>query len=196
LAPQHALMAALAGACVALGENDPRGAEARLDVADAMAARLQRNRDALEAKVLRAIAFRMRGCPDALPCLGEALSLASLSGHARLLADTHPIAVQMATELVRPAGQAVAVPRLPLVQCPEPTPLPRVGIVRSGPLTPKEVEILSLLDNGLSNKLIARALEISDETVKWHLKNLFLKLAAANRKHAVDRARLLGLIEG
>lgn len=51
-----------------------------------------------------------------------------------------------------------------------------------------------LLDEGMSNKLIARALEISDETVKWHLKNLFTKLSAGNRKHAVDRARLLGLV--
>jgi len=37
-------------------------------------------------------------------------------------------------------------------------------------------------------------LDISDETVKWHLKNLFSKLSAGTRKHAVDRARLLGLI--
>jgi LuxR family transcriptional regulator, maltose regulon positive regulatory protein len=32
--------------------------------------------------------------------------------------------------------------------------------------------------------------------VKWHLKNVFFKLNALSRKHAVDRARLLGLIEG
>ena len=31
-------------------------------------------------------------------------------------------------------------------------------------------------------------------TVKWHVKNLFLKLSAGTRKHAVDRARLLGLV--
>ena len=47
---------------------------------------------------------------------------------------------------------------------------------------------------GLSNKLIARSLDISEETVKWHLKNLFSKLNAGARKHAVDRARLLGLL--
>ncbi|HTD28117.1 MAG TPA: helix-turn-helix transcriptional regulator, partial [Xanthomonadaceae bacterium] len=65
---------------------------------------------------------------------------------------------------------------------------------RCGPLTPKEAEVLGLLNNGMSNKLIARAMDISDETVKWHLKNLFLKLSAGTRKHAVDRARLHGLI--
>ena len=49
---------------------------------------------------------------------------------------------------------------------------------------------------GRPNKLIARTLEISDETVKWHMKNLFLKLSAGSRSHAVDRARLLGLLDG
>jgi LuxR family maltose regulon positive regulatory protein len=61
-------------------------------------------------------------------------------------------------------------------------------------LTPKEAEVLALLDGGMSNKLIARAMSVSDETVKWHLKNLFSKLSAGTRKHAVDRARLLGLL--
>ena len=37
---------------------------------------------------------------------------------------------------------------------------------------------------------------VGEQTVKWHLKNVFFKLNAASRKHAVDRARLLGLIEG
>jgi LuxR family maltose regulon positive regulatory protein len=54
--------------------------------------------------------------------------------------------------------------------------------------------VLALLDGGMSNKLIARAMSVSDETVKWHLKNLFSKLSAGTRKHAVDRARLLGLL--
>jgi len=35
---------------------------------------------------------------------------------------------------------------------------------------------------------------MSDETVKWHLKNLFNKLGAGSRKHAVTRARTLGFI--
>jgi LuxR family maltose regulon positive regulatory protein len=48
----------------------------------------------------------------------------------------------------------------------------------------------------LSNKEIAQAMELSDQTVKWHLKNLFAKLDAATRKHAVRRAQLLGLLEG
>jgi LuxR family maltose regulon positive regulatory protein len=52
------------------------------------------------------------------------------------------------------------------------------------PAYPKEAHVLGLLSQGMSNKLIARAMEISEETVKWHLKNLFAKLSAGTRKHA------------
>jgi LuxR family maltose regulon positive regulatory protein len=65
-----------------------------------------------------------------------------------------------------------------------------------GLLTPKEARILALLAVGRANKEIARAMDIGEQTVKWHLKNVFFKLNAASRKHAVDRARLLGLLEG
>ena len=61
-------------------------------------------------------------------------------------------------------------------------------------LTPKERSILLLLARNYSNKEIAKSIAVSDETVKWHLKNLFNKLGAGSRKHAVTRARTLGFI--
>jgi DNA-binding CsgD family transcriptional regulator len=61
-------------------------------------------------------------------------------------------------------------------------------------LTPKERSILLLLARDFSNKEIAKSIAVSDETVKWHLKNLFNKLDAGSRKHAVTRARSLGFI--
>jgi ATP/maltotriose-dependent transcriptional regulator MalT len=61
-------------------------------------------------------------------------------------------------------------------------------------LTPKERSILLLLARNYSNKEIAKSISVSDETVKWHLKNLFNKLEAGSRKHAVTRARSLGFI--
>ena len=45
-------------------------------------------------------------------------------------------------------------------------------------LTPKEREVLELLARNLSNKEIALAMQVGEETIKWHLKNLFGKLAA------------------
>ena len=61
-------------------------------------------------------------------------------------------------------------------------------------LTPKEGEILQLLARNYANKEIAAALEMGEETVKWHLKKIFSKLEAGSRKHAVTRARSLGVI--
>ena len=63
-------------------------------------------------------------------------------------------------------------------------------------LTSKEKAILELLAAGMSNKEIARATDSGPETVKWHLKNLYAKLDAANRRHAVERARTLGVLAG
>jgi LuxR family maltose regulon positive regulatory protein len=102
----------------------------------------------------------------------------------RLAEDTHPVAVAMRDEL---AGQPAS---------PEAKPVTRVvqAIATGGLLTPKEAEVLRLVAAGHSNKHIANAMNISDETVKWHLKNLFSKLSAGTRRHAVDRARMMGLI--
>jgi ATP/maltotriose-dependent transcriptional regulator MalT len=61
-------------------------------------------------------------------------------------------------------------------------------------LSARESEILGLIDEGFPNKQIARALAISPETVKSHLKRIFLKLAACTRTEALSRARSLGLL--
>jgi len=53
--------------------------------------------------------------------------------------------------------------------------------VEGGHLTPKEEEIVELLCKGLSNKEIARILGTSDNTVKWHLKNLFQRFDVTSR---------------
>ncbi len=66
---------------------------------------------------------------------------------------------------------------------------------RSGEsLSPRERHILTLMSHGLSNKRIAKMLEITPETVKSHAKHILLKLAAQTRVEAVSRAYSLGLI--
>ena len=62
------------------------------------------------------------------------------------------------------------------------------------PLTPREIEVLELLAEGLPNKGIAARLHISDQTVKFHVASICGKLAAANRTDAVRRALRRGLI--
>ncbi|WP_177175968.1 helix-turn-helix transcriptional regulator [Sphingopyxis sp. YR583] len=60
-------------------------------------------------------------------------------------------------------------------------------------LTEREIEILSALNAGESNKEIARTLHLAPETVKWHLKNVMRKLRAGSREEAVANAATLGL---
>ena len=62
------------------------------------------------------------------------------------------------------------------------------------PLTPREIEVLELLAEGLPNKAIAERLQISDQTVKFHVSSISGKLGAANRTDAVRRAVRRGLI--
>ena len=62
------------------------------------------------------------------------------------------------------------------------------------PLTPREVQVLELLAEGLPNKAIATRLNISDQTVKFHVSSISGKLGAKNRTDAVRRAVRRGLI--
>ncbi|HEY5618113.1 MAG TPA: response regulator transcription factor [Vicinamibacterales bacterium] len=62
------------------------------------------------------------------------------------------------------------------------------------PLTPREIEVLELLAEGLANKAIAGRLGISDQTVKFHVASISGKLGATNRTDAVRRAVRRGLI--
>ena len=61
-------------------------------------------------------------------------------------------------------------------------------------LTNREREVLELVSQGLSNKLIARRLQISEHTVKFHISSISTKLGASSRTDAVSRGIRRGLI--
>lgn len=105
--------------------------------------------------------------PDSIDVVGEAPTLAAARA-ARFDAD----AWLLASERSRGADEA-----------PDPE-----------PLTPRELEVLALLADGLSNKTIASRLRVSDQTVKFHVASICGKLGAANRTEAVRRALRRGLI--
>jgi DNA-binding CsgD family transcriptional regulator len=71
----------------------------------------------------------------------------------------------------------------------------RSGCLVGETLTARERDILAMIGQGLSNKRIAQAREISPETVKSHVKSIFLKLAVGTRAQAVSQAGSLGLFE-
>jgi DNA-binding NarL/FixJ family response regulator len=62
------------------------------------------------------------------------------------------------------------------------------------PLTPRELEVLQLLAQGMANKTIARTLTISEHTVKFHVNSILAKLGAQSRTDAVVRASRAGLV--
>jgi LuxR family maltose regulon positive regulatory protein len=61
-------------------------------------------------------------------------------------------------------------------------------------LSPREHSVLRSMSCGLSNKRIAQELQIAPETVKSHVKGIFIKLAVQSRAHAVSTAGALGLL--
>ena len=84
-------------------------------------------------------------------------------------------------------GGGVYVPALAAGPAEQPISADRLG------LTPRQVDVLRMLVDGGSNKLIARALELSPSTVKSHLEAIFQRLQVNSRTQAVVAAARLGL---
>lgn len=64
----------------------------------------------------------------------------------------------------------------------------------SSELTPRELDVIHLMAEGVSNKTIAYRLNISDHTVKFHVNSILAKLGAGSRTEAVIRATRMGVI--
>lgn len=192
LGPELALIAGVAEAYVLLLGRDWPAMLAVLERSAVIAQQLRRGRDLVQIKLLTALALRA-GAEDGEACLLEAVSLAQEHGMQRIVQDTHPELPKWLHSLQREAQEIE-----PLA--PGPAAVSRVepsasSVSPSRLLTPKEREVLQLLARNLSNKQIAMALAVGEETVKWHLKNLFGKFQAGTRQHVVARAYMLGILE-
>jgi LuxR family maltose regulon positive regulatory protein len=73
--------------------------------------------------------------------------------------------------------------------------MPRLAEAMVDPLTEREMEVLRLLAEGLSNKQIAERLIVAPSTVKQHLRNIYSKLDVHSRTQAVARGRELALLQ-
>jgi DNA-binding NarL/FixJ family response regulator len=73
-----------------------------------------------------------------------------------------------------------------------PRPAPAPPLVE--PLTTRELEVVQLLAEGLTNRRIGERLGISEHTAKFHVNSILGKLAASTRSEAVARAARLGLV--
>ncbi len=154
----------------------------------------------LMAMVLESLAQYLCGEQDkAMPILEEALALAEPGGFVRLFVDEGPPMAQLLSEA---AGRGIRpvytngllaefdeeqrkilsihdlVPDQPMVE----------------PLSPRELEVLRLIAEGLSNQEIGARLFLALDTVKGHNRRIFEKLAVQRRTEAIARARELGLL--
>jgi DNA-binding NarL/FixJ family response regulator len=116
-----------------------------------------------------------------------------LAGWSILPLDSSPAELQAALTAV--AHGLVALP-LPLLEqlLGRRGPLAVPTQDQPAPLTAREREVLQLVSQGLSNKLIARELQVSEHTIKFHVSSIFAKLGAASRTDAISRGARQGLI--
>ena len=196
------VLQSLARAHAFIAAQEWRRALDQLRETGVLADSMKLGRERIEIMALRAFALDRSG-EKSVVLLREAIDLASAYGLARLFVDAHPelgdwsqrVAAQLGGVAEREAGAGPPLrsPAAPLRAQRGHDVGPRA--TPSMALTPKEREVLELLARNLSNKEIALAMQVGEETIKWHLKNLFGKLAAGTRKQVVRRAELLGLLE-
>jgi LuxR family maltose regulon positive regulatory protein len=161
------------------------------------------HRSLLTAHILRAQVERALGQEaEALASLENALHLAAPAGYLRAFLDEGP-AVRDLLPRVRTAApvfvdrvlDAIASEELGAAGAEQipPPPLPPSSTLVE-PLSEREVEVLELVAQGLSNREIAERLFITVGTVKTHVHNIYGKLGVQRRTEAVAQARELGLV--
>ena len=161
---------------------------------------------AIEILLLQALAHDAQGgTSSALAALERALALAEPEGYVRLFVEEghaddpppprSPLArdhTGLYSSLIKQHSPAVVQNRLIWLELTlhfEPRTLELIE-----PLSPRELEVLQLIAQGLSNREISERLFITISTVKGHNRRIFGKLAVQRRTEAVARAGELGLI--
>lgn len=158
----------------------------------------KRKESLIEIQILKALAFQAQDdIAQAMIALERALSLAEPGGYVRIFIDEGP---PMARLLFQAAARGIApeyVNKL-LTAFPDSEPAvisqPPTAEMMVEPLSEREIEVLQLIAEGLSNQEIAQRLFLSLSTVKWHTSNIYGKLGVKNRTQAVAKARSLGIL--
>jgi LuxR family maltose regulon positive regulatory protein len=208
----------IALARLSLAEGRASDAQHLLDRQRALAEAGGRNGRLIEILGLSALALEAQDrTEEASAALLQALSLARPEGHMRVFLDLgwplYELLVRSAARVTAARTPAGAMARIAgeyvrdLLDAfqqereaqrkwvAEATPLPP-GLAERSPesLTERELEVLHLLAQGLSNKEIASRLVVAPSTVKQHLKNIYGKLDVHSRAQAVVRGRELALL--
>ena len=155
----------------------------------------------VEILVVQAFAYRAQGdTTRAFASLGRALALAEPEGYVRtfvsegepmrsmLFAFRSTLKKQSYSERDELAGY---VDKL-LSAFTQPAKVPQSNLTE--PLSQRELEVLKLIAEGLTNQEIASKLYLSQHTVKVHARNIFAKLGVQNRTQAAARGKSLGIL--
>lgn len=161
----------------------------------------------IRMRILAAIAkYKLKETVEALEISKPTLVFAMYHGMNRLFVDEGDYGLELASELLNRLELTTDERRylcrndLPkkacdIVSSPQATASKRTTDEARDVLSPREKEIVTLLSRALSGKTIARALNVSPGTIKWHTKNIYSKLGAISREDAVAKARELQLID-
>ena len=150
----------------------------------------------IEIGIIQALVYQaMAQEPAAHEVMDRVLTLASTEGYARLFLDEGPaLAPLLATAAGREAAPTYAGRLLGMISPPPTAPAPGSDEPLSGLLSVREIEVLALLAQGLSNREIGDRLYLALDTVKGHNRRIFAKLEVESRSAAIVRARELGLV--
>jgi ATP/maltotriose-dependent transcriptional regulator MalT len=169
-------------------------------------ARLSRRVSELQALlVLEArAAFSLGRQPLAASSLQQAVEIARKTGRQRVIADSRDIVLDLAGRLriahelerkpdeIMPGSNPGAANTAHEIKL-----APRACHPASSfgeALSAREAVVLQLVARGMRNKQVAAELNISEHTVRWHLRNVLEKLRVTNRTAAVSAARAMGLL--
>ncbi|MBN2388886.1 MAG: tetratricopeptide repeat protein [Anaerolineales bacterium] len=184
---------------LALAQGQPERALEMLSFMQDLVEKRSFQRRIIEILALKALALHQKGDLDrALQELARALALAEPEGYLRTFVDEGEPMARLLYQAVAAGISPGYAGRLVAVLAQESPEAPLAGKVPAGdlvePLSRRELDVLGLIAEGLSNGEIASRLYISLSTVKGHTTNIFGKLGARNRTQAVARARSLGLL--
>jgi len=148
----------------------------------------------IEYEILIALAAQALGQSEkAMQALERALALAEPEGFVRIFVDEGKPMARLLYEKAASRIKPEYVGRLLAAFATAAPPAPkRVEMVE--PLSERELEVLRLIAEGLSNEEIAQRLVLSLPTIKWHASNIYGKLGVKSRTEAVAKAKALGIL--
>jgi LuxR family maltose regulon positive regulatory protein len=189
----------LSAARLAIHVGDFDRAAATLSALSTRCLEFGRGRSILQALILLAVAHRRRGSMDeAANAVRRALAIAAPEGLRRPFLDEGPEVIALLDDALKHVRVANLTPdAVALLADVFSAQLGAVGAHEGSPshlLRPREREVLAGLKQGLSNKVIARRLDLTDDAIKYHLKKIYAKLGVSDRAMAVVVAERHGLI--